>query len=933
MKNYTQLLVFLLIFIFSGATYSQTHSWSFIGEHTWLEGRWGHDMAYIGDDNILMFGGVYSGGQLYDTSVYDLSSEQWLQLSWLTTKPSARDGHKMAYIGDDKVLLFGGNRHETAQGDTWLFDLSDESWTLLTPASSPSARAYHEMVYMGDDKVLLYGGGNFNNETWIFDLSDGTWVQMYPATSPPLGRVYHSMAKIGDQKAVMFGGVDYLTAGDRLHVNQETWVYDLINNTWTLMNPGGTPLGRYFHDMAFLGGDKVILYGGLYWDYIGGDIYNPELLDDTWIYDLSDNTWSEHSQSSFVTPPAMWRHALTEISVDGGDIVLFGGAENYGQTELSKETWVFERLVVYFPDANFEQALIDLGIDSDGTINQSVATSDISGITTLDVSSKGIADLTGIEDFSSLQELYCTDNDLSRLDISKNTALTWIRCDSNQLTSLDLSNNTAITGLGCNINPLTSLDLSNNVALNTLGCDLTQIESLDLSKNIELTTLFCSANPITGLDLSQNPKLEYLRCVQNDLMKYLNVKNGNNQILTYLAATENPLLTCIQVDDASAAIAGSGVYADWLKDAIAGYSEDCQAENLTYVPDDNFEQALIDLGYDDVLDDYVVTSNISGITSLNVEDKEISDLTGIRDFSSLTSLICRRNQLTSIDLSQNINLRNFYCEVNQLTSLDVSQNSELRIIACWSNNLTSLDVSQNIVLNDLHCYDNQLTSLNVSQNTALEKLGCGDNQLTSLDISQNTALVELYLGDCQLTNLDVSQNLALETFVCYRNYLATLDVSLNSALISFRCFSNQLTSLNVKNGNNSILTSFNAIDNPNLTCLQVDNETEANAGTGVYASWEKDETTNYSEDCGAVSIDDERLAKGLNLYPNPVTNILTIDSETPLTKVEIYSILGKKVKEINSDLNSIPTNNLSNGVYYIRIHSEKGITTKKMIKN
>ena len=31
----------------------------------------------------------------------------------------------------------------------------------------------------------------------------------------------------------------------------------------------------------------------------------------------------------------------------------------------------------------------------------------------------------------------------------------------------------------------------------------------------------------------------------------------------------------------------------------------------TYVPDNNFEQALIDLGYDDVLDDSVPTANIS----------------------------------------------------------------------------------------------------------------------------------------------------------------------------------------------------------------------------------------------------------------------------------------------------------------------------------
>ena len=73
----------------------------------------------------------------------------------------------------------------------------------------------------------------------------------------------------------------------------------------------------------------------------------------------------------------------------------------------------------------------------------------------------------------------------------------------------------------------------------------------------------------------------------------------------------------------------------------------------TYVPDDNFEQALIDLGYDDVLDDYVVTDSINTVTTLNVENDSISDLTGIEGFTALTNLNCSYNQLTSLDMSSN----------------------------------------------------------------------------------------------------------------------------------------------------------------------------------------------------------------------------------------------------------------------------------------
>ena len=72
----------------------------------------------------------------------------------------------------------------------------------------------------------------------------------------------------------------------------------------------------------------------------------------------------------------------------------------------------------------------------------------------------------------------------------------------------------------------------------------------------------------------------------------------------------------------------------------------------TYIPDDNFEQRLIFLGYDSgPLDDYVPTANINSITSLNVSSQNISDLTGIEDFTSLITLWCHTNQLTSIDIS------------------------------------------------------------------------------------------------------------------------------------------------------------------------------------------------------------------------------------------------------------------------------------------
>ena len=120
----------------------------------------------------------------------------------------------------------------------------------------------------------------------------------------------------------------------------------------------------------------------------------------------------------------------------------------------------------------------------------------------------------------------------------------------------------------------------------------------------------------------------------------------------------------------------------------------------TYVPDDNFEQALINLGYDNVLDDSVNTANIDTVTALQINATLISDLTGIEDFNALTYLQCQDNQLTSLDINQNTALIALNCGNNQLISLDVRNGNNINMdLQGWSYfssennpNLTCIDV-------------------------------------------------------------------------------------------------------------------------------------------------------------------------------------------------------------------------------------------------
>ena len=501
------------------------------------------------------------------------------------------------------------------------------------------------------------------------------------------------------------------------------------------------------------------------------------------------------------------------------------------------------------PDANFLKALKDLG-HGVGAVGNTIPTANLSGITELDVSSKNISDLTGIQDFVALKELKCDDNEVSVLDISKNTVLELLWIDNNKLQVLDISKNKALTELWCQSNQLTTLDVSQNTALISLSCKANKLTNLDVSKNTELLYLDCSDNQLTNLDVSKNTGLSYLLCNDNNLTS-LDVRNGNNANITEFDATKNPNLTCIYVDNKAASYLSA-----WKKDASAKFvntESECNATvTYTHIPDNNFLQALKALGYGTgaVAND-IPTANLKTITSLDVSDKNISDLTGIQDFVALKELKCDDNEVSVLDISKNTVLELLWIDKNNLKVLDVSKNTALTELWCQSNQLTTLDVSNNKKLQILGFRENQISVLDVSKNIALTGLACGGNsKLTVLDVSKNTALEEFHCYENNLISLDVSKNTELRLLYCDDNKLTVLNLSKNTKLTELTCYNNQLTSLDIRNGKNANITIFDATNNPNLSCIYVDNKTAS-----YLSAWKKDATAKWANnetDCGGT---------------------------------------------------------------------------------
>ena len=210
-----------------------------------------------------------------------------------------------------------------------------------------------------------------------------------------------------------------------------------------------------------------------------------------------------------------------------------------------------------FPDAMFRSFVKEkLDKNKDDILDAM----EIAAVKMIEANKMGIKSLEGVGFFTALETLKCWDNELTGLDLSKNTALKNLQCSNSKLQSLDLSQNPNLTQLYCGRNPLTTLDLSKNAKLKVLNCSgfanrRTKLTELDLSQNTALESLDCSINELKQLNVSGCTALKKLSCSSNQLTTLDVSKNvnltfldcGSNQ-LTALDVSNNPKLEDLSCD-------------------------------------------------------------------------------------------------------------------------------------------------------------------------------------------------------------------------------------------------------------------------------------------------------------------------------------------------------------------------------------------------
>lgn len=374
------------------------------------------------------------------------------------------------------------------------------------------------------------------------------------------------------------------------------------------------------------------------------------------------------------------------------------------------------------------------------------------------------------------------------------------------------------------------------------------------------------------------------------------------------------------------------------------FSINLYSQNI-FIPDINFKTAL--LNHNPVIDTngdgeiqiteaqfFTQTINVSGTAST---PGNIIDLEGIEAFMNIVGFEANYNPIETANFTQNTQLRDLFLFETNIDNLNVSNNLLLRSINASNGNFASLDLSNNKQLLIVQITSSDITTINLSGCDNLQFLTLFGNQLTELNLSNNKNLVRLNASINPLSSIDLSNNGILTDVELRSTSINTLDFSHNQDLRQVDIKDNPILSyLNIKNGNNngidisggSFTSNFENL--PNLMDVCIDNVNSTLAGFIVKQTGN---TINFSEKC-FLNIE-ESLETIINLYPNPVSDVLQIKTNEPIQQLILYNFLGQEVfRQEKENIKEVNVTKLQNGVYILSLKEKNDVVSIfKIIKN
>jgi len=394
---------------------------------------------------------------------------------------------------------------------------------------------------------------------------------------------------------------------------------------------------------------------------------------------------------------------------------------------------------------------------------------------------------------------------------------------------------------------------------------------------------------------------------------------------------------------------------------------------IVNIPDPVFKSRLIEEGVDTNNDGEIQESEALAVTDLDVlayaSEPKIGSLEGIQYFTNLVSLDFSRNLITSFDASiypnldylraygnnlNSINLNGLddltflHLNNNNLTNVNLNSLVNLDILFLGNNNLLDVDLSSLINLTVFECRNCGLTSVDFQQNSILDEISIKDNSISALNFSDLPLLRILFMDNNLFTELDLTNANNILWVECSENAIETVNVNGLSNLASLNISNNNLNEIDCSN---SPVTFLNCSNNPNLSYINVQNGFSQNPDPDllyfplyfydlpnlesicmdpedwdslIYSGYNPDNVTVFTGPDCTLSINEFSLSKTY-IYPNPVSNSFTIQSNTEITSYSLHDITGKLIINTNKE-DQLKSNIsfLNSGIYFLTLESASG---------
>ena len=253
---------------------------------------------------------------------------------------------------------------------------------------------------------------------------------------------------------------------------------------------------------------------------------------------------------------------------------------------------------------------------------------------------------------------------------------------------------------------------------------------------------------------------------------------------------------------------------------------------IVTIPDPDFKMRLVNHSnpvIDTNGDGEIQVSEAEATIRIGMSPTNIYDLTGIEAFINLEELAIQRFFFTSVDLSQNTQLKELFLTIGELENIELPNSINMERIDIWSNSLTELDLSNFPNLNHISIGGNNISSIDISNNLALTTINISKNPITSLDVSGQLGLELLFINDTSIADIDLTNNSNLINFAVGNidsvSPITSLDLSNNTNLEILRV--NQINTNSLDITANTNLTSltlrqvpFSSVDITNNVLLQ-----------------------------------------------------------------------------------------------------------------